>query len=120
MTIEDVKAVSVADDKNCKIEVTGKGQYDDGDPVLRLAFTNKSEKELFIYTSENEFEVDGKKIEGGLGDVASPGETVDAYLFFDAEELGGGAEKLKNVKGKIHLGVEDSEDDVAVYDLSFK
>ena len=118
--IDDIKAVPVADDKYCKIEVTGKGQFNDGDPTYRLAFTNKSDKDLYLYVAENEFEVDGKKIDGNLGDMVSPGQTVDAHLYFLTDELGGGVEKLKNVKGKIHLVDVETDDTLATYDLVMK
>ena len=115
VNIADMTPISVADDKYCTIEATGKGAYDDGDPAIRFSFTNKSDKALFIYANEDDFEVDGKKIDSGMGDVAEPGETVDVYTYFDHEELGGGVEKLKNVKATIRIGDEESDEDLATY-----
>lgn len=115
--IEDISPVTIADDSTIKIEVTGKGTDFTADPGYRLSITNKTEKAFFL-GAEDMFKVDGKEIEAGLGDVLEAGETVESFMYFSADELGGSVEKLKNVEGTIVVYDDESEEQIGTY--SFK
>lgn len=112
--IEDIKPVTIVDDATIKIEVTGKGTDFTADPGYRLSITNKTDKAFFL-GPENVFKVDGHEIEAGLGDLLDPGDTVESFMYFSAEELGGGVEKLKNVEGTIVVYDDESEEQLGTY-----
>lgn len=112
--IEDIKPVTIVDDSTIKIEVTGKGTDFTADPGYRLSITNKTDKAFFL-GAEDMFKVDGNEIEAGLGDVLDPGDTVETFMYFSAEELGGGVEKLKNVEGTIVVFDDESEEQLGTY-----
>ena len=112
--IEDIKPVTIVDDSTIKIEVTGKGTDFTADPGYRLSITNKTDKAFFL-GAEDMFKVDGHDIEAGLGDVLDAGDTVETFMYFSAEELGGGVEKLKNVEGTIVVFDDESEEQLGTY-----
>ncbi len=112
--IEDIKPVTIVDDPTIKIEVTGKGTDFTADPGYRLSITNKTDKAFFL-GAEDVFKVDGHDIEAGLGDVLDPGNTAETFMYFSAEELGGGVEKLKNVEGTIVVFDDESEEQLGTY-----
>lgn len=112
--IEDITPVKVADDSIIKIEVTGKGTDFVADPGYRLSITNKSDKTIFL-GAEGDFKVDGKAAEAALGDVLEPGDTIETFMYFSTDELGGGVEKLKNVEGKIAVIDDETEKQVGSY-----
>lgn len=115
--IEDLdKPVSIAKDDTATIEVTGKGTDFTGDPGYRLSITNNTKKTITV-SADDSFKVNGKSIEAGLGEMLEAGETLETFLFFSSDELGGGAEALKGVEGKIIVSEEDSDDALATYDF---
>lgn len=115
--IKDITPVSVADDKVVKIEVTGKGTDYTSDPGYRLSITNKTDKTIFV-VADDLFKVDGHEIEAGLGDVIDAGQTVETFMYFTASDLGGGIDKLKDVKGVIAVGDDESSKELGKYDFS--
>ena len=106
--------MTIIDDSTIKIEVTGKGTDFTADPGYRLSITNKTDKAFFL-GAEDVFKVNGQEIEAGLGDVLDPGDTVESFMYFSAEELGGGVEKLKNVEGTIVVYDDESEEQLGKY-----
>lgn len=112
--IEDIKPVTIADDSTVKIEVTGKGTDFTSDPGYRLSITNKTKKAFFL-GAEDAFKVNGKEIEAGLGDVLDAGDTVETFMYFSADELGGGVEKLKDVEGTIVVFDDETEEKIGTY-----
>ena len=88
------------DYKVCKIEVTGKGTDYISDPGYRLSVTNKSDQTISL-APEGVFTVNGAEIEANLVEFVDPGQTVETFLSFPADQLGGGAETLSGVAGKI-------------------
>ena len=111
--IDDIKPVSVADDKICKIEVTGKGTDFTGDPGYRLSITNNHNAPIYL-VADDVFKVDGKDAEAGLGEVVEPGETVETFMYLSADGLDS-ADKLKKVEGKIVVGNDDTSEDLETY-----
>ena len=116
--IEDITAVSIADDDICKIEVTGKGTDFTGDPGYRLSITNKYKKPIYIVANDL-FSINDKQVEAGIGEVVEPGEKVDAFMYFSADEVGG-ADKLSKVEGKIVVGDDDESKDLKTYDFKME
>ena len=114
--IEDIDAVTIANDDICKIEVTGKGTDYTGDPCYRLSITNNTKGIIFV-VPDDDFTVGDTTIEAGLGETVEPGETIEAEMYFAADDLGGGLEKLANVKGVIYVGDDDSQTELAKYDF---
>ena len=115
--INDIKPVTVADDKVVKIEVTGKGTDFTADPGYRLSITNKTDKTIDL-TANDMFKVGGKDVEAGLGEIVEPGETVEAFMYFAADDLGGGIDKLTGVEGTMVVSDDESSDELGTY--SFK
>lgn len=112
--IDDIQPVSVADDSVVKIEATGKGTDFTSDPGYRLSITNKTKKSFFIGAT-GPFKVNGKELEAGLGDVIEAGETVETFIYFDKNELGGSVEALKDVEGTIVVFDEETEKELGSY-----
>ena len=112
--IADITPVVVADDGTCTITVTGRGTDTTGDPCYRLVFTYKTGSVLYL-TAEDEFDVNGTAITAGVDEVAEPGQSVEALLFFPARELNGGADKLVNVSGTLNVEIDDTYEPVADY-----
>ena len=103
--VEAITPIPVTDDDVCKIEIIGKGTDFIGDPGYRLAITNKTQNTLAV-APEGAFKVNGNEIEAILGDYVDPEETIEVFLSFPADQLGGGAEQLSNVEGSILVANE--------------
>lgn len=103
--VEAITPIPVADDDVCKIEIIGKGADFIGDPGYRLAITNKTQNTLAV-APEGAFKVNGNEIEAILGDYVDPEETIEVFLSFPADQLGGGVEQLGNVEGNILIANE--------------
>jgi len=112
--IDSMQPVSIADDSSVKIEVTGKGTDFVADPGYRLSITNKTNKSFFI-GANGPFKVNGKELEAGLGDVIDAGETVESFLYFEKDALGGSVESLKGVEGTIVIFDEETEKELGSY-----
>ena len=112
--IADIEPVVIVDDDTCTITVTGRGTDITADPCYRIVFTNKTGSVLYL-TAEDEFDVNGMPITAGIDEIAEPGETVVTTLFFPADELGGGLEKLVNVTGVLNVEIDDTFEPVADY-----
>lgn len=117
--IEDIAPVTIVDDSIVKVEVTGKGTDFTADPGYRLSITNKTDKAFFL-GAKDMFKVDGHEIEAGIGDVLDPGDTVESFMYFSADELGGGVEKLKNVEGTITVFDDESEEELGSFDFKME
>ena len=118
-TVEEVidpidPAVVVADDDKFTISVTGKGTDYTGDPGYRLSITNKTDKAVYL-VPEDVFNVGGKQIEAGLGDELEAGETLETFMYFAQDELGGGLDALTSVDGVIQVIDNETDDEVAKY-----
>ena len=109
--IKDITPVTIADDDDITIQVTGKGTDFTGDPGYRLTVKNKSKKTLYIVPKDS-FKIDGKSIEAGLGDVIDPGDEIDSFLYFSSQDVGGGADKLTKVEGEISVGDDDTSEEL--------
>lgn len=103
--VEEITPIQVADDDVCKIEVIGKGTDFIGDPGYRLSITNKTQNTLAV-APEGAFKVNGNEIEAILGEYVDPEGTVETFLSFPADQLGGGVEQLGNVEGTILVSKE--------------
>ena len=114
--IKDVEPITVIDNKTCTVKVTGKGNDFTGDPGYRLSVENKTKKAIYI-TADDVFKVGGKEVEAGLGEVIDAGATVDTFIYFPKDELGGGIEAVKDVSGKVIVGDDDTGDEIATYDF---
>ena len=112
--IEDITPVAVADDEVCTIQVVGKGTDFTADPGYKISITNNSNVNIFV-VPDGDFKVGGKDCEAGLGEVVEAGETVEAFIYFSADELGGSVEKLKGVEGTISVGDDDSGEELKSY-----
>ena len=55
---------------------------------------------------EGAFKINGNEIEAILGDYVDPEETIEVFLSFPADQLGGGVEQLSNVEGNILVANE--------------
>jgi len=117
--ITDIEPVTVADDANVTITVDGKGTDSTGDPVYRLSVVNKTDKALYLYAGDA-FKVGDVEVEGygTTGISLDPNATTVEELYFSADELGGGADKLANVTGTIILADFDTDEDIATYQIS--
>ena len=107
--IEDISPVTLADESGYSVVVTGKGTDFTADPGYRLSLTNKGDKDIYI-TVEDDFKVAGKTIMPGLDETVKAGETLDVFMFFDKDELGGSVEALTDVSGNI-LVLDDATGD---------
>ena len=114
--IKDITPVSIADDKTCTIQVIGKGTDFTSDPCYKLSIKNNTNKKIIV-VADDEFKVDGKSIEAGLGEEIDPGDSIETLMYFAADDLGGGLEKLKNVEGSIFVGEDETNDELATYDF---
>ena len=103
--VEAITPIPVTDDDVCKIEIIGKGTDFIGDPGYRLAITNKTQNTLAV-APEGAFKINGNEIEAILGDYVDPEETIEVFLSFPADQLGGGVEQLSNVEGNILVANE--------------
>ena len=112
--INDITPVTIADDDNCTIKVTGKGTDFTADPGYRISITNKGKKAIYI-TADDAFKVGDKEVEAGLGEVVEPGETLETFLYFPKDDLGGSVEALKNVTGTIVVGDDTTGDEIKDY-----
>lgn len=117
--IDDIKPVTVIDDDAITVKVTGKGTDFTGDPGYRLSVENKGKKAIYV-TSDEMYKVGDKEIEAGLGEVIEAGKTVETFLYFPKDDLGGGVEALKNVTGKIIVGDDESGDEIKTYDFKME
>ena len=107
-------AVVVADDDKFAITVTGKGTDYTGDPGYRLSITNKTGKAVYL-VPEDDFTVGDKKIEAGLGDELEAGETLETFMYFAKDDLGGAVEALTTVDGVIQVLDSETDDEIAKY-----
>lgn len=114
--IEDIDPVTVVDDDTCSIVVTGKGTDFVADPGYRLAITNKSDEAIYISTMEK-FKVGDVELDAGIGEIIEPGATVDAFMYFSKDELGGGAEKLAGVSGTLIAYDDKSGEELSSYEF---
>ena len=107
--INPIDPVVVADDGVVNITVTGKGTDFTGDPGYQLSITNKTDKAIYLI-GEDEFTVGDKKVEAGLGDELEAGETLETFVYFPKDDLGGALEALGVTDGTI-LVLDDKTDD---------
>lgn len=112
--VEAVEPVAVADDDKFTITVTGKGTDFTGDPGYQLSITNKTDKSVYLMP-EGEFTVGDKKAEPGLGEEVEAGATIESFMYFSQDELGGALEALVGADGVIQVLDYDSDDVVASY-----
>ena len=114
--INDIEPITIADDEICKIEVTGKGTDFTGDPGYRLSLTNYTDSSVYIL-ADDMFKVGKTEIAPGMGEVVQPGKTLETFMYFPKDEVGGGAEKLTSVTGKIVVGDDQTGNEIATYDV---
>lgn len=112
--INDIEPVTIADDANCTITVTGKGTDFTGDPGYRMQIVNKGTAAIFV-TAEEDFTVNGKAIEAGIGDSVEAGETLETFMYFAADDLGGSVEALVGVDGVINVETDEDYTEIASY-----
>ena len=112
--IEDVDPIEVVDGKYCSIEITGKGTDFIGDPGYRLVITNKSKNPIAL-SPAGTFTVDGNEVEACFGEIIDAEGTIETFMSFPADQLGGGVEMLSGVKGKILVKNELTSEDLKRY-----
>ena len=117
--IEDVEPVTLVDDDICTIVITGKGTDFTGDPGFRLSLKNNSDKSIYVTTGD-EFNVGDKTVEPGLSEAVGVGETVESFIYFPKNDMGGGAETLKNITGTLIVGDEKSGDEIKTYPVRMR
>lgn len=108
-----IDPVTIADDDKVSIVVTAKGTDFTGDPAYWLTVKNKTDKE--VYFSAEDFKVGDKAIEGGFGDELKAGEELETSIYFDKEELGGGADALTTADGVIVVYDNKTDEEIARY-----
>ena len=85
-SIESIDTVTVADDNQFKVEVTGKGNNKDGEDGYQVSVSNKTDKNLYVECDED-FKVAGE--EGyayfELEDIIAAGKTADGFLAVESE-----------------------------------
>ena len=122
--MSDVSPVTIADDDKVTITVTGKGTDYTGDPGFRLTLVNKTQGTIGLDVEEA-FTVGGAEVGAQAGVTnadaefsVEPGATSEnMFLYFPADELEGGVEKLADVSGKISVYDEEQDDYIATYDF---
>ena len=122
--LSDIDPVVIADDDKVTLTVTGKGTDYTGDPGYRMTLVNKTQGTIGLDV-EDVFTVSGAEVgaQAGVTDAdaefsVEPGATSDAmFLYFPADELEGGIEKLVDVTGKISVYDEEQDDYIATYDF---
>ena len=114
--IDDIEPITITDDETCKIVVTGKGTDFTGDPGYRLSLTNNSGSSVFI-VADDTFKVGKTEIAPGMGEVVEPGKTVETFMYFPKDEVGGGVDKLNAVSGKIIVGDDETGTQIATYEV---
>lgn len=107
-------AVTIADDDNFTITVTGKGTDFTGDAGYQMSITNKTDKAVYVIP-EDDFTVGDKTIEAGLGDELEAGETIETFMYFAQDELGGTLDLLTNVNGVVQVLDDETDDVLASY-----
>ena len=112
--INPIDPVVVADDAVVNITVTGKGTDFTGDPGYQMSITNKTDKAIYL-VGEDDFTVGGKKVEAGLGDELEAGETIETFVYFPKDELGGALEALGVTDGVILVLDDKTDDELARY-----
>ena len=112
--INPIDPVTVADDAVTTITVTGKGTDFTGDPGYQLSITNKTGKAIYL-VPEDDFKVGDKTIEAGLGDELEAGETLETFVYFDKEELGGALDALTTTDGVILVLDDETDAELARY-----
>lgn len=112
--INPIDPVAVADDEQFAITVTGKGTDFTGDPGYQLSITNKTDKTVYL-VPEDEFAVGDKKVEAGLGDELEPGETLETFMYFSQDDLGGALEALGVTDGVILVLDDETDGELARY-----
>ena len=103
--IEDMKAVTVADDDVATVQITGKGTDGYGSACYCLSIKNKSNEVISVEAVEGTFKIGDKKVEPGIEmdeEEIPAGETVTAYLSFDQDDVSK-PDDLKNVSGEISV-----------------
>ena len=122
--LSDIDPVVIADDDKVTLTVTGKGTDYTGDPGYRMTLVNKTQGTIGLDV-EDVFTVSGAEVGAQAGVTnadaefsVEPGATSDAmFLYFPADELEGGIEKLVDVTGKISVYDEEQDDYIATYDF---
>lgn len=102
VTDDSFGKITIANDKICK--AVAKSRYSDeyGDAGYEIAVTNKSKSTIY-FTPEEDFTIDGEQA-SLIGSVqVEPGETQSSFFYFDKDVIGGGLEKIKNVKGTFDV-----------------
>ncbi len=106
---------TVASDKNCVIKVLAKGTYQ-SEPSYLVEIENKGDQRIVVEAT-GMFSVSDASLKPVLFAVVEPRERAREVLWFDGEALGGGAEALGDVKGKLVVTNSQTGDEVASYDL---
>ena len=114
--IDDIDPVVIADDETCTIKVTGKGTDFTADPGYRLSINNKTDATIFVSTMEK-YKVNGTEIDAGIGEIVEAGDTVDSFMYFSKDELGGALDKLVDVNGTLIVYDDKTNDELASYDF---
>ena len=99
--IQDMKAVTIADDDTATIQITGKGTDSYGSPCYCLSVKNKSNEEIQLEPVEGSFKIGDKSAEPfiDMEEGIAAGETATVYLSFEDEVSK--PEDLKGVSGEI-------------------
>lgn len=117
--ITPVDPVVIADDDKVTITVTGRGTDYTGDPGYQMTIVNKMNRPIFVWGDED-FKVGDKVIEAGLGDELEIGETLETFMYFDQEELGGQLDKLTTTTGTIIVSDDETDEDYATYSFRYE
>lgn len=113
---EKVEDMVIADDDQAKIELTEKRVDEDADPGYVFEVTNKSDKAVYFTPHPESFTVDGVSLEPYGAYSIQPGETFEAFVWFDHHELGSSdLESLKDVVGTIDLWDNETYDVLSSY-----
>lgn len=103
------------DDAVVTVEVLGTEVDWADDPGYKMVVTNHTDKVVNFYPEYGTFSVGGKMIEMWGSVTLQPGTYAEGFFYFDDEEVGGGVDKLVDVKGTFVAVDDDTWDELGSY-----
>ena len=110
---------TLVDDDVCTIVVVDKDVDWADDLGYNLMITNNTDKAIYVSTDWGTFSVGNKMVDPILGETIQPGKHVEAFMYFDGEEINGGIEALVDVEGVITVDDDATYDNLASYKVIF-
>lgn len=109
----------IADDELCTITVTGIEEDLFGDPGYKMTLKNNTaDKTLYFSCPWDEFTVNNKMVDPLLSVTVKPGAYAEDFMSFDHDDIGGGVEALKNIKGILEVSDDETFDLLREYNFA--